>query len=135
MTRVDEGAHLDRPAAATGSTAASNVPSPACDAVLNADQPSHEDGGPCHDCALRRGSEASQTAHTVELARLCVEGIRPFYCHVHPGVCRGWVAAVNLRGAPQDEDDRRWMEVAAHAADVLGMCIRAARDEEDQRHV
>jgi hypothetical protein len=60
------------------------------------------------------------------LARLCVEGITPFSCHEKPQLCRGFIAAVNLRGAPDTEDDRRWQEVARDSADILGRCIDAA---------
>jgi hypothetical protein len=103
------------------------VPSAAADAVMTAEHPRHDEGGPCDECAFRSGTEANRTEHTVTLARLCVEGFRPFYCHVHPGLCRGYVAALNLRGVPEDEDDRRWCEVARMAADVLGECIESAR--------
>ena len=109
----------------------SKVPSAACDAVFTAEHPSHEDGGPCHDCAFRSGSEASQHAHTADLARLCVEGFREFRCHVHPGLCRGYIAALNLRGVPQDEDDKKWSIIAGHAADAIAMCIDSARREQE----
>lgn len=109
------------------------VPSPASDAVMAADHPSHVNGGPCATCAFRRGTEANCTPHTMELARLCVEGGRPFYCHEHPGLCRGFVAALNLRGAPETEDERRWSVVAGEAADILAECIGIAKaaDEGD----
>lgn len=108
------------------------VPSAASDTMIAADHPSAADGGPCETCAFRRGTEANRTAHTMELARLCVEGIVPFHCHEQPQLCRGFVAAVNLRGAPVDEEDRRWKEVAAFAADLLGACIDAAKAEDEK---
>lgn len=107
--------------------------SPAFDAVSAADHPSHDEGGPCHGCAFRKGTEASHTAHTVELAKMCVEGLTLFKCHEHPGPCRGWIAAVNLRGAPTTDDDRKWAEVNALGADVLAQAISAAA-QEDRAH-
>ncbi len=100
--------------------------SPACDAVMAAEHPSPEDGGPCATCAFRPGTEANRSAHTVELARLSVEGLRPLYCHEQAQLCRGYVAAVNLRGVPQDDADRRWCEVAGFTADILQRCIASA---------
>jgi len=67
------------------------------------------------------------TAHTTELARLCVEGIVPFHCHERPQVCRGFNAAVTLRGVPEDEEDRRWMEVARFAAEILSQAIEVGK--------
>lgn len=104
-----------------------SLPSPATDAVMAHTHPSHEDGGPCAGCAFRAGTEANSTPHTVALARACVEGIRPFYCHENPGLCRGWVAAVNLNGMPENDEQRRWQEVNAHAADMLSDAIAAGR--------
>lgn len=101
------------------------VPSAASDAVVAAEHPAHSLGGPCAGCAFRAGTQANQTAHTMQLARLCVEGITPFLCHEHPHACRGWVAAVNLRGAPESEDDKRWATVAAYSAELLGDAIDA----------
>lgn len=109
------------------------IPSPATDAVLAAEHPSHADGGPCGGCAFRRGTEAEQTPHTVALARACVEGLRPFYCHEHPGPCRGFVAAVNLRGVPDDEMERRWQEANAVLADVLWESIAAVAKADQGR--
>lgn len=101
--------------------------SPAFDAVVAADHPAPEAGGPCSTCAFRPGTQANQRAHTVELARLCVEGIEPFLCHEQPQACRGWIAAVNLRGEPETEDDLKWVECARAAAEILGRCIDAAK--------
>lgn len=109
----------------------SDIESPASDAVFNASHPSPEDGGPCATCAFRPGTEASQSQHTVALARLCVEGGRYFHCHEQPQLCRGFVAAVNLRGVPETEDGRRWMDVCRDAADILGDCIAAAKADEE----
>jgi hypothetical protein len=111
------------------------TPSPACDAVVAAQHPSPEDGGPCTTCAFRPGTQANQTWRTIELARMCVEGFRLFHCHEQPQLCRGYIAALNLRGAPESEDDRRWSIVAGHAADMLSDCIESARkaDEEHSR--
>lgn len=100
------------------------VPSPACDAVMAANHPTPAAGGPCATCAFRPGTKANQTLYTVELARLCVEGIQEFRCHEQPRMCRGFIAALNLRGVPQDDDDRRWSEVCSLAADVLAQAIQ-----------
>lgn len=102
------------------------VPSAACDLVIASEHPSPADGGPCATCAFRPGTEANTTDHTITLARLCVEGLRPFHCHEAPQLCRGFVAAANVRGVPEDEDDKRWAIVAAEAADMIGHCIDAA---------
>ena len=107
-----------------------SVPSEACDIVSAAAHPSWTNGGPCDDCAFRTGSDASQHAHTIESSRLCVEGFRPFHCHLHPGLCRVYVAAANIRGLPYDEEDRRWATVAGAAADIIGACIEAAKNAE-----
>lgn len=103
------------------------VPSAACDAVMAARHPSPADGGPCVTCAFRVGTEANTTPHTVILARLCVEGSRPFYCHERPGLCRGFVAALNLRGViPADDvEAKRWETANAFAADVYAQAIAA----------
>lgn len=103
------------------STQIDDVPSAASDAVIAAIHPSPEAGGPCATCAFRRGTEANQTAHTIQLARLCVEGA--FYCHEQPQLCRGFIAAIYLRGVPDTEDAQRWSEVAGHAADMLALCV------------
>lgn len=104
------------------------VPSAACDAVMAAEHPTDENGGPCATCAFRPGTEANRAWWTTDLARLCVEGFRTFHCHEHPRLCRGFVAAINLRGVPQDEDDKRWCEVAGHAADMLSDAIRVGAE-------
>ena len=109
----------------------SSVPSAACDAVESAKHPSPEAGGPCATCAFRPGTEANRSAHTAELARLCVEGFRFFYCHEQPQLCRGYLAAINVRGVPESEDDRRWSDVCGIAADLIADCIsRAEADQE-----
>lgn len=104
------------------------VPSAACDAVLEAAHPAPEAGGPCATCAFRPGTEANTTAHTITLARLCVEGLRPFYCHEQPQLCRGFIAATNLRGVPETEEARRWQEINAAAADLYADAIAAGVD-------
>ncbi len=111
---------------------AMSVPSAACDLVMAAEHPSPEDGGPCATCAFRHGTEASKAEYTVELARLCVEGFTLFHCHERPQVCRGFMAALNVRGVPVDEDDRRWAEVCREAADLLGDCIDRAKAYQDE---
>lgn len=129
------GEDITEPTDIPTATTASGVPSPASDAVMNAEHPCHADGGPCDGCAFRRGTEANTTWHTSELARLCVEGLTPFMCHEHPGLCRGFVAAINLRGAPEDEDDRRWMECARFSADVLSDAIETGvRADKEATH-
>jgi hypothetical protein len=107
-----------------------SVPSAASDEVMAAAHPPPDAGGPCASCAFRAGTEANMTEHTVTLARLCVESLRPFYCHERPGLCRGFIAAINMRGVPEDEEDRRWRVVAGDAADILGACIAAAKAED-----
>lgn len=108
------------------------VPSEATDLVVAAmpSAPSPEAGGPCATCAFRSGTEAHQADYTYALARLCVEGGVPFYCHEQEQLCRGFIAAVNVRGVPANEDERRWAEVARMGADVLGRCIDAAKAAE-----
>lgn len=94
------------------------------DIVTAANHPTPEQGGPCATCAFRPGTEANQTAHTVALARACVEGLEAFQCHEHPGLCRGWIAAANLRGVPESEEDRRYCEMQAAVAGILSDAIR-----------
>lgn len=112
----------------------SGVPSAACDAVLEAEHPSPADGGPCATCAFRKGTQANQTAHTIVLARLCVEGMRSFYCHEAPQLCRGFIAAMNLRGVPPDDDEdaKRWQAVNGMAADLYAKAIAVAREADEQ---
>lgn len=105
-----------------------SVPSLACDVVVGSRHPAPDAGGPCATCAFRLGTEANRSAHTVELARLSVEGFREFHCHEKPQICRGYIAAINLRGVPRDEQDRQWSVVAGDAADLLQRCIEGARD-------
>lgn len=107
-----------------------SVASPASDAVMAADHPSPSAGGPCATCAFRPGTEANCTDHTVQLARACVEGIVPFYCHEQLGLCPGFVAAVNLRGAPTTEADRRWQEISHAVAELISDLIAHARQQE-----
>jgi hypothetical protein len=107
------------------------LPSAAYDAVLNADKPSPDAGGPCATCAFRLNTEAACSQHTSTLAKLCVEGITPFHCHEAPTLCRGWIAAVNLNGVPETEDERRWMECARAAAEILATCIASAVEYQD----
>lgn len=101
------------------------VTSEACDLVLAANHPSPEDGGPCVTCAFRPDTEANRTPHTWTLARLCVEGAREFRCHEKPQLCRGFVAAINVRGLPETEDEARWVQVSGMAADILQRAIEA----------
>lgn len=61
------------------------------------------------------------------LAVACVEGLQLFHCHVHPGLCRGFVAAVNLRGVPKTKADRKRAKVAGLLVDMLSDVIREAR--------
>lgn len=106
-----------------------------CAVVANGDHPSPDAGGPCATCAFRNGTDANKTEHTMELAALCVEGLRPFYCHEQPQLCRGFIAAANLRGVPQDEEDRKWSIVAGDAADILATAIgRAVEAQEEASH-
>jgi hypothetical protein len=107
------------------------VTSPAFDAVVAAHHPSPECGGPCATCAFRPGTHANSADFTVALARLCVEGLEPFNCHEKPQACRGWIAAVNLNGAPQTEDDRHRIEAARWGVGILSACIAAAKRDQD----
>lgn len=107
-----------------------DIPSAAADAVIAADHPSPENGGPCATCAFRPGTQANQSWYTMALARMCVEGITPFSCHEQPQACRGWIAAVNLRGAPNTEDDRRWCEASRAGAELIAACIDSAKQAE-----
>ncbi len=109
-----------------------SFPSPACDAVMAAKHPSPAAGGPCATCAFRPGTEANLTPSTVELARLSVEGFREFFCHERPQVCRGFNAAMNLRGVPTTDDDRKWSEMAGHGADILSFASHRAKEADDE---
>ena len=71
-------------------------------AVMEAEHPSPECGGPCATCAFREGTEANRSELTLLRALFCVAGLVPFLCHEKPGACRGWIAAVNLRGVPAE---------------------------------
>ena len=101
--------------------------SPALVAVMADERkPAPDAGGPCATCAFRPGSEASRSPHTIELAALCVEGLTQFMCHERPGLCKGWVAAVNLKHAAGEyagEDNRRHMLAMRFAADMLSDAI------------
>lgn len=115
-----------------------NVDSPAFDAVSGANHPSPECGGPCATCAFRPGTEAASMEHTVVLARLCVEATEPFLCHEQPQLCRGWIAAVNLRGPmPDDDDSRHRREALGFAIEMLNEAIevgvQADREHERKR--
>lgn len=103
------------------------IHSPSVDAVMAAQHPKPSDGGPCATCAFRPGTQANTTEHTQALVRLCVEGIREFHCHEKPQLCRGFIAALNLRGVPKTRDERRHSEAAGFAADVLAQCIAMAK--------
>ena len=132
MTRTTPIATVEttQPITATALTTSEcdfGVPSAACDLVLGACHPSPGAGGPCATCAFRVGTEANRTASTMQLARLCVEGFRPFDCHEQSQLCRGYIAALNVRGVPVDDDDRKWSEVARFSADLLGACIAAEK--------
>lgn len=105
--------------------------SPACAAVEGAEKPAADAGGPCATCAFRPGTEANGTDYTVTLAALCVEGFREFGCHEHPRLCRGYIAALNLRGVPSGEEDRRWSECAGWLADQLSNAIISAVEAEN----
>lgn len=105
----------------------SPIESPSVDAVMAAQHPSPSSGGPCATCAFRPGTEANETEHTQALVRLCVEGFREFHCHERPQLCRGYIAALNLRGVPKTKADQRHAEAAGEAADVLAQCITLAK--------
>lgn len=104
---------------------ADTISSPAFDAVSAASHPSPEAGGPCETCAFRPGTEASQTTHTVALVKLSIEGLVPFHCHERPQLCRGFIAAANLRGVPRDEEDMRRVKSMVLACEVLSDAIAA----------
>lgn len=104
--------------------------SQAFDLVVEDDhKPSDDAGGPCATCAFRKGTEANRTSHTVELAKFCVEGISPFDCHEHKRLCRGWIAAVNLKAQVGDMDDKK-IAACRLAAELFGRCIDAATEED-----
>lgn len=102
------------------------IDSPATDAVMSAAHPEPSAGGPCATCAFRPGTQANQTEHTQILVRLCVEGFREFHCHEKPQLCRGFIAALNLRGVPEGEDEQRACAAAGFAADILNDAITVA---------
>ena len=58
-------------------------------AVMEAEHPSPECGGPCATCAFREGTEANRSELTLLRALFCVAGLVPFLCHEKPGACRG----------------------------------------------
>lgn len=105
------------------------------EAVSEAEHPSPDAGGPCATCAFRPGSEASQTAHTVSIAKLCVEGIVPFHCHEKPQLCRGFIAAANARWADNpdfnSEREQRHREACRFVAERLGEAIGMAREVDE----
>lgn len=103
-----------------------DIESPASDAVLAASHPSPECGGPCATCAFRPGTEANRSRHTLALARLCVEGITEFKCHEQTQLCRGWIAAVNLRGFPKTDADILHAKKSAMCAEFLAESIETA---------
>jgi hypothetical protein len=110
-----------------------SVPSPACDAVEAAEHPSPEAGGPCATCAFRPGTEANTSWWTRDLARLCVEGTRTFQCHEQPQLCRGFIAAINLRGPTETDDAKKWNECAGFAADMLADAIQVGVEADRRR--
>lgn len=104
-----------------------SVESASCDAVIAASHPSPEAGGPCATCAFRPGTEANLTETTITLARLCVEGMRPFQCHETPQLCRGYIAAANLQGVPEGDEAVKWAAVCGIAADLFAEMIEQAK--------
>lgn len=109
-----------------------NIASPSVDAVMDAEHPAPQDGGPCSGCAFRKGTEANKADHTTTLVRLCVEGMRPFLCHEKPGLCRGYIAAANLRGAPTASEMEE-VDMLGRVADRLGEIIAEAAELEKPR--
>ena len=99
--------------------------SEAVETVIAAEHPSPEAGGPCHGCAFRPGTEANRDDVTQLMIRLCVEGFRTFDCHMKPGLCRGYVAAANLRGVPKrgDRRERTKVEVLGWTADRIAEMV------------
>ena len=112
--------------------------SPAMEAVIDAEKPAPDAGGPCATCAFRAGTEANRTMHTMLLAALCVEGVTPFDCHEHPRVCRGWTAAVNLKAqageVSDDPEAVKYRQAMCDGADIIAMCIAAAKAEDEKAH-
>lgn len=109
-----------------------NIASPSVDAVMGAEHPAPEEGGPCATCAFRKGTEANGAEHTTTLVRLCVEGMRPFLCHEKAGLCRGYIAAANLRGAPTPSEKEE-VDILGRVADQLGEIIAEASELEKPR--
>lgn len=103
------------------------IPSAACDLVMAAPHPTPEDGGPCKTCAFRVGTYPHQQKLTVTLARSCVEGLRQFHCHEKPGLCKGYIAAANLRGTEFTEESEAYGVIA----DFLGDCQTTAAALQD----
>jgi len=102
--------------------------SEAVEAGIAHKHPSPENGGPCHGCAFRKGTEANRDDVTQTMIRLCVEGMRTFDCHMTPGLCRGYIAAANLRGVPTTAKDKKRADVCGTAADLIaGMVGHVAR--------
>lgn len=109
-----------------------NMESKALDEVMAAQHPSPQEGGPCATCAFRPGTEANQTEHTTALVRLCVEGMRLFHCHEKKQLCRGYLAAANLRGVPAPEESDK-VKIAGFLADQFSSAISRARDSSDAK--
>lgn len=106
--------------------------SPACALVIAAPHPSPENGGPCATCAFRPNTEPNLSPHTMMLAALCVEGFREFHCHEDRSqLCRGFVAALNVRGE-LDDDERERADALGEAADILGDFIADAAAAQDR---
>lgn len=115
----DDQSRLEPSERASESAQRGDVSSKACDIVIAAEHPSPENGGPCHGCAFRRGTVANRDEITQTMIRMCVEGFRTFDCHMKPGLCRGYVAAANLRGVPATAKESAKADVWGLAADML----------------
>lgn len=97
--------------------------SPSVEAVIAAEHPAPDRGGPCSGCAFRKGTEANRDEVTQTMIRLCVEGMRTFDCHMRPGLCKGYIAAANLRGVPTTKRDRVKADIYGTAADFIAGMI------------
>ena len=104
------------------------ISSPAVDAVLAATHPSPEAGGPCATCAFRNGTEANLTEHTQILVRACVEGMRLFHCHEKAGLCKGYIAAANRRGAPTASEMENEVRIFGTIVEII--CAEMRKIEE-----
>lgn len=94
----------------------------------------------CHDCAFREGTEASRSEITQIKARLCLETMEPFNCHVAPAaICKGWADAAETRLKrgilPVDGDRREVLEAFNEAiVELEDRHVESQRADIERRH-